>query len=62
MIKFRQIKFMILGPKNAIDLKIINIYNLERTSTLLFSLEIVLSTPAFSRVNKVNRVKFHYSS
>ena len=31
---------MILGPKNAIDLKIINIYNLERTSTLLFSLEI----------------------
>ena len=33
---------MILGPKNAIDLKIINIYNLERTSTLLFSLEIFL--------------------
>ena len=36
---------MILGPKNAIDLKIINIYNLERTSTLLFSLEIFLTPP-----------------
>ena len=37
---------MILGPKNAIDLKIINIYNLERTSTLLFSLEIFSIGPS----------------